>query len=226
MAYFWLLLFLFSGAAWAKPSAQITLVSDYTDEGVSQNNGEAAWIMGIENTEENGAYYGFRALQIDFGDRNQAELNTYAGYRWSDDTVSYDFGTVLYTYVGDSIQNQYDFTEQYFTVFFEEGHSIGVICSFDLPTDTGDITHCIATYGYAFPEQIYGFDTSLEMNYARSLDSEITPWGDKQGYLHSKLSFSRVVDEFIITVGLENTWWNNTFSGGGLRTIVGLSYVF
>lgn len=232
MAYIWFLLLLLSGSAFATTQAEIKLVSDYTDEGITQSDGDVAWIAGIEQAQDNGFYYGVRALHVDFGDKNQLEWNTYTGYRWEIDEVSFDAGSIIYTYFGDSIQHQFDFMEHYINVDFNNGHSAGFLCSFDMPVNPPDeveeITHCIATYGYVLPEQVYGFDTVLEVNLASSLDSELSPWGDKKGYLHTKVSFSRTIEALTFFVDFENTWLNDGAKdqGGGFRTILGVSYPF
>lgn len=230
MVYLWFLLFLFSGSALASTTGEVSLLSDYTDEGITQSNSDTAWTVGVEHNEDNGVYFGVKALHVDFGDKNQIEWNSYGGFRFKANDIGYDVGSILYTYFGDSIQSQYDFMEHYVNIDFNNGHTAGLLCSFDMPVnppgDVQEITHCIATYGYALPEPVYGFDTSLEVNLAQSLDSDLTPWGDKKGYIHTKVTFSRPIEAFTLTVDFENTWGNDTFSGGGFRTVLGLSYPF
>lgn len=230
MVFLWFLLFLFSGSAYASTTGEIKLVSDYTDEGITQSNSKVAWIAGLETEDDNGLYFGVRGLRVDFGDRNQLEWNTYGGYRWEADDIVYDIGTIVYTYFGDSIHSEYDMVEHYINVDFNNGHSAGFLCAFDYPVnppdDLREITHCIATYGYEMPDKIYGFDTALEVNLASSLDSELTPWGDKKGYLHTKVSFRRSIEALIFFVDFENTWGNDSFSGGGFKTVLGVSYPF
>lgn len=268
MLFIWLLLLLFSGSALADTNVGFKLMSDYTDEGLTQSNGKVSFMVEAERVEDVGFYYGFRALRVDMdiseesndaylikqSNKINTEWNTFAGYRWSNDDIDFDLGAIVYTYSNNSIQHQNDFTEYYFNVDFNNGHSSGLICSYNLPANPPDelskITQCIVTYGYIAPALVSDVDVSLEVNFVNSLDGAITPWGNydtdnnneldnndeminsydpgESHYLHTKLSFSRVLDDVTVFIDFENTWLNDKMEeqGGGFRTVVGLSYAF
>lgn len=227
-----LALLLMPNVVWAGTSAQVALLSDYTFNGVTQTNGGAAWQVSVEHEQDSGVYFGTWVSNVDFGDRNQFETDTYVGYRWSNELADFDVGVVNYVYFGDSMLSHADYHEYYMGGSFQTNHYVMLRCSFDYPVTGADgnydghASHCITNYSYSLAEPIQGFDSSIHLNYSSSLDGEFSPWGNKRQYLHTKLSFSRTFDDFTFTVDFENTWGNDNISGGGFRTVLGIAHSF
>lgn len=120
-----------SGAAMAEFSGNVTVVSDYLFDGVSQTDNKPAVQVGLDYALESGLYFGFWGSNVDFPDYGDTGIETdwYVGYGWGDEAVAFDVGAVLYKYVGldDDIDGEdvdYDYNEIWFGVTFNENSTI------------------------------------------------------------------------------------------------------
>ncbi|HFD78791.1 MAG TPA: hypothetical protein ENK05_00175 [Gammaproteobacteria bacterium] len=91
-----------AGAAQAELSANLGVVSNYYFRGISQTDDKAAVQGGIDYNHESGLYVGTWLSNVDFGGKENAEVDLYAGYGGDigDSGFSYDVGTIYYWYPG------------------------------------------------------------------------------------------------------------------------------
>jgi uncharacterized protein (TIGR02001 family) len=95
-----------AGAARAQDAAQkptlsynVGVASDYVFRGVSQTNEDPQVFGGLDLSAGN-FYAGTWASNVDFGDKTDAEIDLYAGYKPALGPASLDFGVIYYGYVG------------------------------------------------------------------------------------------------------------------------------
>ena len=70
---------LYSPATFADWSANISAVSDYTFNGLSQTQNDPALQGGVDKAFDNGTYVGTWASNVDFGDDTKLEWDDYVG---------------------------------------------------------------------------------------------------------------------------------------------------
>ena len=91
-------------------SANVAVSSDYVFRGVSQTREKPAVSAGVD-LMRNGIYAGGWASNVDFGDKTNAEVDLYAGYRPEVAGYALDFGVVGYLYPGQPNGADYDYVE-------------------------------------------------------------------------------------------------------------------
>ena len=111
-------LFASAGVAQAELSANIATVSNYYFRGVTQTDDKAAIQGGIDYSHESGLYAGTWLSNVDFGGKEDAEVDLYAGFGndIGDTGISYDVGTIYYWYPGaggDADGGDIDYAELY-----------------------------------------------------------------------------------------------------------------
>ena len=104
------------GVAQAEMSANIAASSNYLFRGVTQTDDAAAVSGGIDYGHESGFYLGTWMSNVDFGGKEDAEVDLYAGFGndIGDSGVSYDLGVLYYWYPGaggDMQGGDLDYTE-------------------------------------------------------------------------------------------------------------------
>jgi len=82
-----------------KLSYNVGVASDYVFRGVSQTN-EKAQVFGGVDLAAGKFYAGTWASNVDFGDKTDAEIDLYAGYKSTLGPASLDFGVIYYGYAG------------------------------------------------------------------------------------------------------------------------------
>lgn len=82
-----------------KPSYNLGVASDYVFRGVSQTQ-EDPQIFGGVDLSAGEFYAGTWASNVDFGDKTDAEVDLYAGYKPTVGVVSLDLGVIYYGYLG------------------------------------------------------------------------------------------------------------------------------
>jgi len=89
-----------AGAAQAQQlSYNLGVASDYVFRGVSQTQENPQVSGGIDLTAGK-LYAGTWASNVDFGDKTDAEIDLYAGYKPTLGAAALDFGVIYYGYVG------------------------------------------------------------------------------------------------------------------------------
>ena len=82
-----------------KLSYNVGVASDYAFRGVSQTD-QKAQVFGGVDLAAGKVYAGTWASNVDFGDKTDAEIDLYAGYKPTLGAASLDFGVIYYGYVG------------------------------------------------------------------------------------------------------------------------------
>ena len=107
-----------AGAASAQDAAQkpftlsynVGVASDYVFRGVSQTDQDAQLFGGVDLTA--GRFYaGTWASNVDFGDKTDAEIDLYAGFKPTLGPVALDLGVIYYGYAGAPAGTGYGNTE-------------------------------------------------------------------------------------------------------------------
>jgi uncharacterized protein (TIGR02001 family) len=111
-----------SGAAMAEFSGNVTVVSDYLFDGISQTDNKPAAQVGLNNATESGVYFGFWGSNVDFNTESDIETDWYIGYGWGGEAVAFDAGIVFYKYLPDD--DDIDYNEIYFGVTLNETSTI------------------------------------------------------------------------------------------------------
>ena len=71
-----------SFGACAQTDAYITLASDYSNMGISQNDRSPAVLLGFDHLGDDGQPFGLWTSMVDFSDGGNQEVNGYLGYRF------------------------------------------------------------------------------------------------------------------------------------------------
>ena len=113
-----------AGVAQAELSANIATVSNYLFRGLTQTDDGAAIQGGVDYSHESGLYVGTWMSNVDFGGKEDAEVDLYAGFGndIGDSGISYDVGTIYYWYPGaggDSQGGDLDYAELYLGLSWE-----------------------------------------------------------------------------------------------------------
>ncbi|WEK40202.1 MAG: TorF family putative porin [Candidatus Brevundimonas colombiensis] len=103
-----------SGPASAQSDVKVAwnvgVVSDYIFRGVSQTGEDPAIQGGVDLTS--GSFYaGAWASNVDFGDKTDAEIDVYGGYRTEAAGFAWDFGVIGYLYAGEPKGADYNYAE-------------------------------------------------------------------------------------------------------------------
>lgn len=100
-----------AGAANADITVTPTLTSDYDFRGVTQNQEDPAFQLGLNYGHESGFYAGIWGSNVDFGPgKPTVEVDLYAGFAGGDaaETFGYDVGAYFYAYPGASTLNTFE----------------------------------------------------------------------------------------------------------------------
>ncbi|GAW41228.1 Bacterial protein of unknown function [Brevundimonas sp. SH203] len=93
-----------------KVAWNVGVVSDYIFRGFSQTGEDPAIQGGVDLTS--GKFYaGAWASNVDFGDKTDAEVDVYGGYRTEAAGFAWDFGVIGYLYAGEPKGADYNYAE-------------------------------------------------------------------------------------------------------------------
>lgn len=116
-----------SGAAMAEVTGNVTVVSDYVFDGISQTDNGPALQGAVDWAHDSGFYLGAWASNVDFPGAGDTGIETdwYGGFGFGSDDVAFDVGVVFYKYLGldddeDGEDVDIDYNEIYFGVTFVE----------------------------------------------------------------------------------------------------------
>ncbi len=177
-------------------SLTLSAVSDYTFDGVSQNNEDPTAQGSLDLEFESGFYLGVWASGVDFGDDEAyAEVDYYGGFAGQfNDDWGYDVGVAAYTYVG--ADSSIDYTEVYFGLVF--------------PTGTEGYVY------FADDDDVFGgsawrakFLHSFELSEGLTFDVEATrtTYSDDslEDFTHAQFGFSKSLGMFDAYLGYSDT---------------------
>lgn len=107
----------------AEVSAEVALVSDYRDNGVSNSDRKPALQAELGYEHDSGLYISGWVSNVDYGEGapERVEADLYAGYSFDlDDAVALDFGFANYSYFGKKDASDGNYYEYYVgAIFFE-----------------------------------------------------------------------------------------------------------
>jgi len=203
------------GSAQGQVTGNVGAVSNYFFRGVTQTDDGPAIQGGFDFAAESGFYSGVWLSNVDFGGKEDAEVNLYAGYggAFGDSGVSWDAGAIYYLYPGGG---DLDYGETYFGLGYGL-LSASVAWTFwgevsgDAAFDTGDLYYNLSL---DLPFELEEFSVTAFAGYY-DFDEDGNPAaGNELSYAHWGLSASRELGEFgSLSLNYEQT------DGGGRNVI-------
>lgn len=202
-----------SASVLANFSSTVSIVSDYTFNGVSQTNNSPALQASLDYSDESGIYLGTWASNVDFGSQDDTNLewDFYAGiFKQIDKSISTDFGVAQYTYSGAENSYTYNFTEVYGKLGY--GSEIG--------NSELNLWYAWDYFGTGAAHYVYKLAHSYEVSDGHtlkavfamptSLDKGKWAWVDKKGnnnnsYSHVRLSYYTSFKGFDFEAAIEGT---------------------
>ncbi len=199
---------LLSTSAMADLSATVTLVSDYTFNGVSQTMNDPAIQGSLDYAfADSGMYVGTWASNVDFGDGTDIEWDAYFGnYVEINDALSVDYGIAYYSYHGEDYSSDGNYFETY--AKFGYTNSLGFTelnfwYAWDyFGTDAG---HVISMVAHTF-EIAPNHAIRASFDISNSLDGNKFAWdGNDKSYNHYRLAYQTSFAGFDFELAGENT---------------------
>ena len=133
-------------ASAASISANATLQSDYTWEGMTQNNGDASINGGLDVEFDSGFYVGTWVAAVGSG----AEVDYYGGLAGEMGDISYDIGYIKFDYPAVAGGGS-DFEEAYLGLGFGD-FGLSFASGQDSATDNIEISYGFGDFGFAYGE--------------------------------------------------------------------------
>lgn len=201
-----------SGPAFGQVSGNVGAVSNYLFRGVTQTDDSAAIQGGFDFADESGFYAGTWLSNVDFGGKEDAEVDLYAGYggAFGDSGVSWDVGALYYLYPGGG---DLDYVESYFGLGYgllsaSVAYTLWGEVKGDAAFDTGDLYYNLSL---DLPIELEQFSFTAFAGYY-DFDEDGNPAaGDDLSYFHWGLNASRDLGEF----GSLSLNYEQTDGGGG-----------
>jgi uncharacterized protein (TIGR02001 family) len=219
----------------AELSTTVTVVSDYTFNGVSQTDNSPALQASLDYGTDD-FYVGTWASNVDFGGDTNLELDFYAGkYFQLSQAASIDAGLSYYTYHGDS-----DNDDGFESMDLAYGEAYG---KFGFASELGqtelnfwyawdyagsDEAHLVSMLAQSY-DVAEGHTLRLSIDQSMFMDSDIKAWGGDSSYVHYRLEYQTSYEGFDFVVAAEDTTID---SDSGLadsadaRLVAGVSYTF
>jgi uncharacterized protein (TIGR02001 family) len=206
--------------AHADISSTVSLVSDYSFNGVSQTDESPAIQISLDYADQSGFYAGSWASNVDFGEGTDIEVDFYAGYAGEVAGFSYDTAILYYTYHGANASDELNYPE--IKLSLSKGNStLGFWYSWDYAgTDAGHLVSAFS-HNIALPQD---WSLTLGIDRSASLDGDKFTWeGPDKDYIHYYASASYSFSGFDVFITLEDTDLD-TF--GDTRVLAGISKTF
>ena len=217
---------LYSSASFADWSANISAVSDYTFNGVSQTQNDPALQGGVDKAFDNGTYAGTWASNVDFGGDTNLEWDFYVGrYQLLTETVSLDYGIAYYSYHGGDDSSDGNYPEVYTKFGYASDYGSSEL-NFWYTWDyfgTG-AKHAIAMVACTC-RRAPNHHLRASFDVSNSLDSDKWLWnGDDTSFYHYRLAYQTSYEGFDFEIAAENT--NLDFDTADERIVFGVSKTF
>jgi uncharacterized protein (TIGR02001 family) len=175
---------IFSTNTLAEINSDITLVSEYLNQGFTQTNNNPALQGNINWINTSGFHANVWATNVDY-ENVDMETNWSAGYSHSlNNTIDFNFGVMLYSYHGDSGSSESNYTEYSVSL----GMSDFVFTnswSFDFGGTNTTHTILETKYYYALPVGTLEF----LVDYSYLLDDDKIQYDGDKSYTHWKISY-------------------------------------
>jgi uncharacterized protein (TIGR02001 family) len=217
----------------AELSTTVSLVSDYTFNGVSQTDGDPALQASLDYGI-NDFYVGTWASNVDFGDNEDTniEWDFYAGnYFQLSQAVSIDTGIAYYTYYGqddkdgNTASDEYAYPEIYAKGGFASAlgqTELNLWYSWDYFGYGGGHTVAMLAQSYDVAE---GHTLRLSIDQSASMDEDKWSWYGESSYIHYRLEYQTSYEGFDFVVAAEDTDVDDV-KNADARIVAGVSYTF
>ena len=186
-----------TGLAQADITANASAVSNYLFRGVTQTDDGAAVQGGFDYAAESGVYLGTWVSNIDFGGKEDAEVDLYAGYgaEFGDSGISYDIGTIYYLYPGGG---DLDYAEVYGALTFGLvtaglAYTVWGEAKGDAAFDTGDLYYSISA---DIPLSLEGFSATAFAGFYDFKEDGNVFAGDQLSYGHWGIGITKDAGDF------------------------------
>lgn len=186
-----------AGSAQADVSANAAAVSNYLFRGVTQTDDGAAIQGGFDYTNDSGLYLGTWLSNVDFGGKEDAELDLYGGFGgdFGDSGVSYDIGAIYYLYPGGG---DLDYAEIYGGLTFGLvtagiAYTVWGEVKGDAAFDTGDLYYSISA---DIPLGIESFSAVVFAGFYDFKEDGNVAAGDDLSYGHWGIGVSKDAGDF------------------------------
>lgn len=215
-----------SATAHADWSANISAVSDYTFNGVSQTQNDPALQGGVDKAFSDGFYAGTWASNVDFGGDTNLEWDFYVGrYQTITEEVSIDYGIAYYSYHGGDDSSAGNYPELYtkFGYASDYGNSeLNFWYTWDY-FGTG-AKHAIAMVAHTF-KLAPNHNIRASFDVSNSLDSDKWLWqGNDTSFYHYRVAYQTSYEGFDFEIAAENT--NLDFDTADERIVFGIARTF
>ena len=197
-----LLAIVFSASVRADFVADISLISDYRFNGVSNSSRAPALQGGLTYAHESGAYVGGWASNVDFGsgDPSQLEVDFFAGYFTElNDDFGLDLGVSYFSYWGDKGADEGNYAEFYAGLLIQNDTAVYLYYAPDyVGADTG---HYIVNASHEITLGDYALGFTVGHNQAQ--DKDKYQWGaNKSSYQFAEVSVAREWQGFDVSAAL------------------------
>ncbi|RYV02365.1 hypothetical protein SOPP22_09925 [Shewanella sp. OPT22] len=196
----------------AGASSTITATSNYSYNGYSQTENEAALQGSLDYGWDNGIYIGTFASNVGFnGFGTDVEWDAYVGkYTQLNDTFGLDAGISVYTYYGESAASDLNYNEVYSQLDITSDMGVSNIrAAYAWDYFGYDVEHIVTTLAHTF-EVADGHSLKLTYNYSYSFDEAKWPWGNNnKSYDHFKVSYLTNYKGFDFDISAEDTSINH-----------------
>lgn len=214
-------------SAFAGVSAELSLVSDYRYNGVSQTDKGPALQGSLDYSHDSGIYVGTWASNLDYGsdDDTNLEWDYYVGYyRDLSDSFGFDLGYAQYTYHGDDNSGDYDYAEAY--IGFTIATNTTIYWNHASDYFGADVAHDILKISHTIPLGDYSLVLTATEN--KSADKAKYDWAGKSDYQGYEVAISREISGFNITGTLMTTSMDGDYVSGLADTtfVLGVSRGF
>ena len=217
---------LYSSTTFADWSANISAVSDYTFNGLSQTQNDPALQGGVDKAFDNGTYVGTWASNVDFGGDTNLEWDAYIGhYQMLTEAVSIDYGIAYYSYHGGDDSSDGNYPEIYtkFGYASDYGNTeLNLWYTWDyFGTDS---RHTVAMIAHTF-ELAPNHNLRASFDVSNSLDSDTWVWRDENtSFYHYRLAYQTSYKGLDFEIAAENT--NLDIDTADERIVFGVSKTF
>ena len=194
-----------SGAAQAELGANLGVSSNYYFRGVSQTDDAAAISGSVDYGNESGFYLGTWMSNVDFGGKEDMEVDLYAGFAGDlGSGLGYDIGALYYWYPGaggDDQGGELDYTEVIGSLSFGPiTATLGYTVDSEYGDDDSPFIEGDIYYGLSadLPVDIEGFGLSVFVGYYDfDADGSTNVTGDDDlSYTHWGASFAKDAGDF------------------------------
>ncbi|MCH9692429.1 MAG: TorF family putative porin [Gammaproteobacteria bacterium] len=192
----------------AELSSTVTLLSDYTFNGISQTENNPALQLNLDYALANGFYLSSFASNVDFGDGDDTilEWDFSAGKVLQlTDNLSLDAGISYFTYHGDGASDEYAYPEMY--AKFNYNSTFGdteLNNSYTSNYFGSGANHYVLMLAHTF-ELSEGHHLRLSADRSTSLDEDKWMWDADQSYNHYRVEYSTSWSGFDFNVAAEDT---------------------